>query len=113
MTISNDKVMFVKHDGIGEGELGIKLLAGFMAQMADQPVLPQKIFFVNRGVLCTTQNGAVLDALKVLENKGVEIYSCATCLEFFGISDQLLVGKAGNAKDTLFSLINSQNAITL
>lgn len=110
---SSGRVLFIKHDGVGEGELGLKLMNGFMAALVEQPVLPEKLFFVNRGVYCTTAEGPVLESLKKLEAKGVQIFSCGACLEFFKLSDQLKVGQSGNAYDTLHSLINSANLISL
>lgn len=108
-----DRVMFVKHDGIGEGELGAKLLVGFMQTLTTLESLPKKIIFVNRGVLCTTSDGAVCESLKKLEKLGVEIYSCGTCLDFFGITEKLKVGKVGSAKETLNALLTQDGAITL
>lgn len=107
------KVMFIKHDGVGEGELGTMLMGGFMQTLTTLEQLPSKIIFVNRGVYCTTKDGELINTLKKLEAMGVEIYSCGTCLDFFGIRDQLKVGKAGNAKDTLDTLIASGGTITL
>lgn len=107
------RVMFIKHDAIGEGELGVKLLAGFMATLENLPNLPSKIIFVNRGVFCTTTDGAVCQSLKKLQSLGVKIYSCGTCLDFFGTRAELKVGEVGNAKDTLEALISSDSAITL
>jgi selenium metabolism protein YedF len=110
---TNGRVMLIKHDAIGQGELGVKLMAGFMAALVDQPVLPEKIFFINRGVFCTTTQGPVLDSLIALENKGVQIFSCGTCLDYFDLADKLKAGQRGSAPDTLSALIEADNTLTL
>ncbi len=110
---TNGRVMLIKHDAIGQGELGVKLMTGFMAALTDQPVLPEKIFLINRGVLCATTQGPVLDSLIALEAKGVAIFACQTCLSYFDLEESLKVGQLGNAKETLAALIGSDNLITL
>lgn len=106
------KVMLIKNDSIGErGELGNKLIINFLK--AQTKILPSKIFLLNRGVLLATQNQDGILALEILESKGVEIFSCQTCLEFFDLLEELKVGKVGNAKDTLEALLNAENTITL
>ena len=110
---ASGRAMFITRDAIGEGELGAKLIAGFIKTLIDEPVLPEKIIFVNRGVLLTTQNEATIASLKTLETKGVQIFSCGTCLEHFNLASDLKVGKIGNAYETLANLLGAQNTITL
>ena len=112
--VEMSRVMLIKNDYIGErGELGSKLIINFLKALSQTSTTPSKIFLLNRGVLLSTQNEAGILALKALENKGVEIFSCYTCLEFFELLDHLKVGKVGNAKDTLEELLRAENAITL
>ena len=55
----------------------------------------------------------IILAFKALEAKGVEIYSCGVCLDFYGVSDKLKVGVVGNAYATLEMLFNSEGTISL
>jgi hypothetical protein len=48
-----------------------------------------------------------------LEAKGVEIYSCGVCLEFYGVTDKLKVGKIGNAFGTIEMLFGGEGTISL
>ena len=108
------KVILIKNDAIGEsGTLGNKLMINFLNALNSTNTLPSKIFLLNRGVLLSTTNKDSIKALEILESKNVEIFSCQTCLEFFDLLESLQVGKVGNAKDTLESLLNAENAITL
>lgn len=39
------------------------------------------------------EDSKVLDYLKRLEEQGVEILACTTCLEYFDLMDKLVVGR--------------------
>lgn len=113
---SSSKVMFIKTDYIGEsGELGTKLIKGFLGALLHTSSKPSKIIFVNRGVMLTTkaENNDVIETLKELEKLGVTVLSCGACLEFYELSGELKVGAAGNALDTVESLLTSDLVISL
>ena len=110
-----NKTLFLKDDKVGEGELGGKLIVGFLKSIIELPKLPKTIICVNKAVLLTTadENSDVIKTLKALEEKGVEIFSCGVCLDFYKVSDKLKVGMIGNAYGTVDSLLNSEGTITL
>lgn len=103
-----DKTIFLKSDKIGEGELGSMLIKGFLNTMLEQNTLPKEIICVNSAVLLTTKDEEddITKILKAIESKGVKIYSCGTCLDFYNIREDLKVGVAGNAIDTVKTLLN-------
>ena len=104
------KTIFIKSDRIGNGELGSQLMLGFLKTTAELDALPQNIIFVNEGVLLTTQeeHRGVIDALKLLEEKGVAVYSCGLCMNYFKIPHEALqVGQVGNAYDTMRLLMET------
>lgn len=110
-----DKTLFLKSDKVGEGELGAKLIVGFLKSTLELPKLPKRIICVNQAVLLTTaeESAPITEVLKALEAKGVEIYSCGVCLEFFGVTDKLNVGKIGNAFGTIEMLFGGEGTISL
>jgi len=110
-----NKVLFLKDDKVGDNELGSMLVVGFLKSILELPKLPKTIICVNRAVLLTTadENSDVIKVLKELESKGVEIFSCGVCLDFYKVSEDLKVGVVGNAYGTVDSLINSEGTITL
>ncbi len=98
------KTFFVKHDRIGNGDLGRQLMGGFLKTALELDDLPRQIIFVNEGVLLTTreENADIIETLKALEARGVAIFSCGLCLNHFNIpAESLKVGQIGNAYDTL------------
>ena len=110
-----DKTLFLKSDKVGEGELGGKLIVGFLKSMLELPKLPKRIICVNTAVYLTTADETmpIIEILKQLEAKGVEIYSCGVCLEFYGVDKQLKVGKIGNAFGTIEMLFGGEGTISL
>lgn len=110
-----NKVLFLKDDKVGEGELGSMLVVGFLKSILELPKLPKAIIFVNKAVLLTTadEDSDILKILKEIEKKGVEIFSCGVCLDFYKVSDKLKVGMIGNAYGTVDTLLNSEGTITL
>jgi len=47
-------------------------------------------------VKLTVEDSAVLDSIRNLENGGVQILSCGTCLNHFGLKEKLEVGEVSN-----------------
>ena len=111
------KMMLFKSDRVGDGELGGMLVNGFLKSLLNADVLPQKILFINRGVLLTTDNKEVdnteiVEALKELERQGVEIYSCGSCLSYFALTERLKVGMIGNSLEGIQNMLISDSLIS-
>ncbi len=108
-------VVFITTDRLGTGDeqLGAILMKAFLNTLWDASSRPTKIMFINDGVRLTTEDSEVLDVLQLLENEGVEIFSCGTCLEFYGIKDKLEVGQVTNMYDTVDSLLSAGKIIKL
>jgi selenium metabolism protein YedF len=94
--------------GRGDDELGKKLMRGFLRTWIDVSPKPWRMVFINSGVKLTTIDEEGTEAISLLEEKGVEVLSCGTCLQHFGLEDKLKVGKVTN----MFDIIDSLNAAT-
>lgn len=84
------------HMGKGDVELGRILMKGFIYTLSEMEELPKTILFYNEGVKLAIEGAESLQDLKSLEEKGVEILSCGTCLNFYGITEKLRVGSVTN-----------------
>lgn len=95
---AGDKVVVLSDDcmGAGDDELGATLMKAFVFALTQQDELPATILAYNGGVKLTVEGSPVLDDLKKLAEAGVEILSCGTCLNHYGISDKLAVGEVTN-----------------
>ena len=54
---------------------------------------PDTILFYNGGAKLTTEDSESLEDLKKMEEEGVEILTCGTCLKHYGLMEKLMVGK--------------------
>lgn len=97
--------------GVGEEALGTILIRSFLKTLLDLKPIPSKLIFVNAGVWLTTEGSEVLDSLKALSEKGVEILSCGTCLDFYGLKEKLRVGVISNMYDIAQSLLEADRLI--
>ena len=102
--------------GMGQtdnAELKIKLAKKFLALIANADPLPSQICFYTEGIKLCVAGSPVLDELRALTAKGVELVLCSTCLETFGLRDQIAVGIVGGMGDIITAMANADNAITL
>ncbi len=84
-----------------------------MALLASTDPLPSQICFYTDGVKLCVTGSPVLDELRALAEKGVELVLCSTCLETFGLRDQVAVGVVGGMGDIIEAITNADNAVTL
>lgn len=80
-------------------QLGATLLKGFIYALTQQDKLPDQILFYNGGAFLTCEGSESLEDLKSLEAQGVEIRTCGTCLNFYGLTEKLQVGDVTNMYD--------------
>ena len=97
--------------GNGNDELGHTLMKGFLYALSQLEKLPEKILFYNGGVTWTTEGSDSLEDLKTMEEQGVEILSCGTCLNFYGLTDKLKVGSVTNMYDIVESMAKADKVI--
>ena len=93
-----DLVVAVDTDAMGRGseELGRTLMKGFLFAVSQLPQLPKTILFYNGGARLTVAGSDSLEDLKNMEAQGVEILTCGTCLNFYGLTEKLAVGSVTN-----------------
>ncbi len=78
--------------GMGAEELGKILIKGFIYSLSELPCAPKHLIFFNSGVHLAAEGANTLDDLKKLSEKGTEILSCGTCLNFYELQDKLAIG---------------------
>ena len=94
----DNTVVVVSSDRMGSGndELGTVLIKGFIFAVTQLDTLPKTMLFYNGGATLTTEDSDSLEDLKSLEAQGVEIMTCGTCLDYYGLKDKLAVGTVTN-----------------
>lgn len=99
--------------GAGNEELGKSLMKMYFYTISEGEDLPKSVLFMNDGVKVPTLNEQAIEHLKDLENKGVEILVCGACLNFYGLEENLKVGKVSNMYDITNRMKEASKVITL
>ena len=106
-------VVVLSSDKMGEGdeELGEVLIKGFIYAITQLDKYPKAVLLYNSGVKLSSEGSDSIEDLKVLEEHGVEILSCGTCLNFYNLQDKLQVGKVTNMYSIVEELAGATNVI--
>lgn len=112
---SRHYTVFVGRDIIGSGdrELGGNLMRMFFYTLAQGEDKPGAVLFMNAGVKLPTLDEQVAEHLKALSDAGVEIQVCGTCLNFYGLTEQLKVGMVSNMYDIVTRMQKAAKVISL
>ena len=102
-------VISADHMGEGDDELGRTLLKGFIFALVTQEKRPRTILFYNGGARLTCEGSDSLEDLRALAEQGVELLTCGTCLNFYGLTDKLAVGGVTN----MYEIVEKQMKATL
>ncbi|WP_421920761.1 sulfurtransferase-like selenium metabolism protein YedF [Marinifilum sp.] len=102
-------------NGMGNGseELGLKLATNYFKLLDAENRLPKIIVFYNAGVKLICENSPALEALQKLENRGVRMLACKTCLDFFKLSDKIKIGSVGSMPDIITLQADADKVINL
>ena len=108
-----DTVVAIGADTMGTGAeaLGKTLLKAFVFALTQQDKLPKTVLFYNGGASLTCEGSPMLEDLKTLESEGVEIMTCGTCLNFYGLTEKLAVGSVTNMYAIVEKLIHAGNVV--
>ena len=82
--------------GTGDDALGKTLMKSFVFALTKQDVLPETVLCYNRGAYLSCKGSESFEDLKALEAEGVSIMTCGTCLDYYGLKDELGVGSVTN-----------------
>ena len=108
-------VLLIGSDRLGDGpeELGRVLMRNFIMTLLEVAEPPDRMLFLNSGVLLTAAGSEVLEALEALGNRGVEVLSCGICLDFFQKKESLAAGGVTNMFTIAESLLGARSVVRL
>jgi len=109
-------VLFIASDLLGRGDnqqLGSLLMHSFLHTLGGLTSRPETIIFINSGVKLVTNDSPVLGELRRLENLGIEILACGTCLSRLQLMDKVAVGQVSNMYIIADTLLRAEKAVSL
>ncbi len=100
-----------KYMGTGDDKLGEKLMKSCIYAITQLDTLPKAMLFYNGGAFLTTEGSDVLEDLQKMEAEGVQIITCGTCADFYGIKDKVKVGIIGNMYDIVSTMNDAGHVV--
>lgn len=113
--MDSNTVVIVNGNGMGRAEAALahKLMATFLGVLETGEQRPAAMLFYAEGVKLTVAGSPVLEELAALAEQGVELVVCTTCLNHYGVFDDLVVGTAGGMKDMVDWQGKAEKVVTL
>lgn len=110
-----ETTLLISRKGMGEAdpELQTRLIQTYFKLIDEADTLPALICFYAEGVHLVLKGSPVLEPLQSLEAKGVRLIICNTCLNFYGLADQVAVGIKGGMTDIIEAQRRAGKVITL
>ncbi len=111
----SDAVILITRDGMGSADLALqhKLLDTYLKLLLEHDSLPAAICFYTDGVKLVVEGSPFIERLTQLEQKGVRLIACSTCLGYFGLTDKVRAGIVGGMPDILEAQSRATKVITL
>jgi len=109
------KVFIINSEFYGHGndELGHKLMGAFLKKVWARDKKPYAIIFYNSGVKLLAKGSFYLDALTGLEDAGVDLIACGTCLDSYDLKDKMMVGRVSGMEEIVDVMMNAKSVITI
>lgn len=114
MTMQNS-VILITNDGMGRADQALQhiLIGKYLELLLASGDLPSAICFYTDGVKLVVDGSPVLTQLAALEQKGVRLVICSTCLGYFNLTESVRVGVVGGMGDILTAQAGAEKVITL
>ncbi len=111
----SETTILVTRNGMGDAdpELQEKLISTYFRLLDENEILPAVICFYAEGVKLVVEGSPVLESLRSLESKGVRLVLCNTCLNFYGLVDQVAVGVVGGMGDMIEAQVKAAKVVTI
>lgn len=107
-----DTIVVCSQDQMGHGDraLGQKILGTFLKKAIALPRFSAIVFY-NSGVKLVAADSPVLAELRLLEERGVDLVPCGTCLQHFGVAPA--VGNVADMDSILREIGGAAKVVTL
>jgi hypothetical protein len=111
----SDTVILITRNGMGEADqvLQHKLIGTYLNLLVENKFLPGAICFYTEGVFLAAEGSPVLTTLQTLEELGVHLILCSTCVNYYELSEKLRVGIVGGMVDILEAQQRATKVITI
>ena len=116
VSVADTYAVFFNTNAIGtnNSELGGNLAKMALFTLSESDKVPSYVLFMNEGVkLVTGVEPQIVENLNTLIEKGTQVLVCGTCLNYYGLKDDLKVGTVSNMYDILGAMQEVSKVIKL
>jgi len=111
-------VYVIKNSGFGvteakDSDFGVKMLTKFLQTVESYSEKPEAICFYTEGVKSVINGSPQASILKQLEEAGVKLAVCKTCLNYYGLESEVAVGSVGGMDDIIGLINQADNVVTV
>lgn len=108
-------VILVTKNGMGSADERLQhlLFNKYLELLLQHEGLPNALCFYTDGVRLVCEGSRVIDALRQLENRGVRLIICSTCLSYFELTADVQVGIIGGMGDILEAQMKAEKVIAI
>lgn len=113
---ANSVVLVFASDGISKtDDLSLKqhLTNSFFEFLSNSNMIPLAICFYGDGVKLTIEGSPILEHLRWMERRGVDLIISKSSLDAYGITDLVRVGIVGNMPEIIEAMWKADRVITL
>ena len=108
-------VILINRNGMGHAdpELQTQLMQTYLRTLNESSTKPSEICFYAEGVHLVAKGSPVVYLLQLMEDKGVKLTVCSTCLNFYGLTEKVAVGEKRTMVDIVDAQMQAEKVITL
>ena len=110
-----DTILIVTTYGMGKADETLQqtLIRKYLELLLQTNTLPVAICFYTEGVKLVCDGSPVIEQLSLLESKDVHLIACSTCLNYYGLTENVRVGIVGGMGDILEAQMKAEKVITI
>lgn len=108
-------VIIVTNNCMGKADETLQqiLFGKYLELLLQYDELPAAVCFYTDGVKLVCDGSPVLDSLRALEERGVRLIVCSTCLNYFRLADKVKAGIVGGMGDILEAQMKAEKVISI
>lgn len=109
-----NEVVLIGSDKLGtdDDKLGHILMSSFLRLLGQREELPKYVVLWNSGVKLAVRDTETAEFVKALQEKGVSVILCRTCVEYFGLEQSLGAGEI-DGMVRIQSILTEHNVLTV
>ena len=99
--------------GSGDEVLGKILMGAFLKKLWAKADKPDVLILYNAGVKLLDKENGMMDVMVGLEESGVEILACGTCLDHYDLRGKIVAGQVSNMEEIVATMSKADKVVTI